>query len=187
MPGDKRSKDQRRVDRATIATLRLKHKTIEQISQEIGLSIATVKRELIIIRKEWQAASLEAIDEIKARELASLDMMEAEVMVEWERSKADYSKKVVEDRPPGAKGGGGRFAKIETGGQTGDPRYMQVLLGIKDRRAKILGTDAPTKVAPTTPDGSEPYKPMTDAELDARIMELTKKLGPEAAQANGGS
>lgn len=187
MPGDKRSKDQRRVDRVEIANLKLKHKTLEQIATETGLSTATIKRELVIIRKEWQAASLEAIDEIKARELAKLDLYEAEVLAEWARSKESYSKKVVEERPQGAKGGGGRFAKIETGGQTGDPRYMTILLGIQDRRAKILGTDAPTKVAPTTPDGSAPYRPMTDAELDARIMELSTKLGPEAAPANGSS
>ena len=187
MAGDKRSKDQRRADRERIATLRLKHSTLDQIAKETSLSVATIKRELVIIRKDWQEAAREAIDEIKARELAKLDLYEAEVLAEWEKSKKDYSKKVVEDRPAGTKGGGGRFAKIETGGQTGDPRYMSVLLGIQDRRAKILGTDAPTKVAPTTPDGKDPYKPMTDAELDARIRELSNKLGPEAAQANGSS
>jgi hypothetical protein len=187
MPGDRRTKDQRRADRERIAKLRLKHKTIAEIAEETVLSIPTINRELAIIRKEWKASAIEAIDEIKARELASLEMMEAEVLVEWERSKKDWQKKVVEDKPVGTRGGGGKSAKIETGGQTGDPRYMQVLLGIKDRRAKILGTDAPTKVAPTTPDGSAPYKPMNDAELDARILELSKKLGPEAATANGGS
>lgn len=84
---------------------------------------------------------------------------------------------MVEDKPAGSRGGGGRSAKIEKGGQTGDPRYLQVILGIQDRRAKLLGTDKPQKVAPTTPDGSAPYKPMTDAELDARIQELAAKVG----------
>lgn len=163
MAGDKRSKDQRRADRERIAQLRLKHNTLDQIASETGLSVATVKRELVIIRNEWKESAREAIDEIKARELAKLDLYEAEVLAEWEKSKQAYSKKVVEDRPAGAKGGGGRFAKIETGGQCGDPRYMTVLLGIQDRRAKILGSDAPTKFAETNPDGSPLSKEHRDA------------------------
>ena len=39
----------------------------------------------------------------------------------------------------------------------GDYKAVELSLKIQDRRAKLLGLDAPAKVAPTTPDGKEPY------------------------------
>jgi hypothetical protein len=53
------------------------------------------------------------------------------------------------------------------------------LLKIMDRRAKLLGLDAPAKVAPTTPDGKEAWSPdaMSAKERNARIAELHEKLG----------
>lgn len=53
---------------------------------------------------------------------------------------------------------------------------VEKILKIMERRAKLMGLDAPSKVAPTNPNGDEPYdRPMTDAELDARIAELLEK------------
>jgi hypothetical protein len=37
--------------------------------------------------------------------------------------------------------------------QTGDPRYLTAIMGIQDRRSRLLGLDAPVKFAPTTPEG----------------------------------
>jgi hypothetical protein len=155
VPGEKRSKAQRLKDRETIARLRLRCRTLQQIADETGLSHATVKREMRLIEAEWREAAREDIATVKARELQKLDDLEAEARAEWERSKLDWQKRVVEDKPVGTRGGGGRAAKVETGGQCGDPRYLNVLLSIQERRAKILGSDAPTKIAPTNPDGTE--------------------------------
>jgi hypothetical protein len=152
VPGKARSKAQRLKDRETIARLRLRSRTLVQIVQETGLSKATVCRELNIIEADWQAAALEAIDKVKARELQKLDHLEQETFEQWERSKQDAVKRVVEK---GKGKGGGSTSKLETAGQCGDPRYLNVLLGIHERRAKILGSDAPTKIAPTNPDGTE--------------------------------
>lgn len=193
MAGDaKRTKAQRLKDRERIAHLRLFHRTQQQIAEELGVDTSTVCRELKIIEAEWKAAMLRDIDAIKAEELRKLDHYELETLTEWERSKQDYTKKLMEDTQGGGRSGQGktRKAKIETGVSYGDPRYMSVLLGIQDRRAKILGMDSPQKVAPTTPDGKEPYKGMSDAEMDARIKELAGKLGvtdPEALIRGGGS
>lgn len=128
--------------------------TTRAVAEKIGLSQSAVMRIKKHLQAAWIAASTEAVDQIKARELAKLDLWEAEVIAEWEKSKKDYTKKTVEDKPAGSRGGGGKSAKIETGGQCGDPRYIQALISIQDRRAKILGVDAPSKIAPTKPDGS---------------------------------
>jgi len=41
--------------------------------------------------------------------------------------------------------------------QSGHQGAVKACLDIMARRAKILGLDAPTKIAPTTPDGTAPY------------------------------
>lgn len=57
--------------------------------------------------------------------------------------------------------------------------YLKVLTGSADDKDKIaaqaridklFGLEAPTKIAPTTPDGEKSYEQLTDAELDARIL-----------------
>lgn len=58
----------------------------------------------------------------------------------------------------------------------GDFKTVEILLKIQDRRAKLLGLDAPTKVAPTTPDGSEPF---------TGIIVLPEKDGKNGGKGNG--
>lgn len=167
MSNKDRTKTEKAHHREQIAAMRLRHVKTADIAAALGISDATVKRELRKVEAEWLAASQEAIDQIKARELQKLDMLEAEALSQWERSKKDYQKRVVEDRPAAGKGNPGRFAKIETGEQTGDPRYLQVLLQIQDRRAKLIGADAPQKIAPTNPDGTALSKDHRDAVVAA--------------------
>jgi hypothetical protein len=62
----------------------------------------------------------------------------------------------------------------------GDTAATDRVLKIMERRAKLLGLDAPSKIAPTSPDGEAPYKGMTERELDQRIAELQAKLGEDA-------
>lgn len=47
----------------------------------------------------------------------------------------------------------------------GDTTAIDKTLKIMERRARLLGLDAPTKVAPTTPDGENPYEAMSREEL----------------------
>lgn len=63
----------------------------------------------------------------------------------------------------------------------GNPQAVEKVLKIMERRAAILGTDAPKKVAPTDPEGNKPWQPgtLSDAELNARIKELAEKVGNE--------
>jgi len=66
---------------------------------------------------------------------------------------------------------------------SGDIPSIHAVLKIMERRAKLLGLDAPTKVAPTNPQGDRPYQPgdMSAEERRARIAELeAKRLGGAA-------
>lgn len=178
MPGEKRSKAQKIKDREEIAALKLRGRTLQQIAEKVGISVMTVRRELKTLIGEWQESAREDIAAVKACELQKLDVLEEEAWAEWERSKLDWRKQSTKDGGVNAKGeAAGPETKVETGGQCGDPRYLQALLGIQERRAKIFGIDAPSKVAPTDPSGEREYGKMTDAELNARIAELAAKVG----------
>lgn len=56
----------------------------------------------------------------------------------------------------------------------GDERAIDRAIRIADRRAKLLGLDAPTKIAPVTPDGANEYQPaaVTSNDVLARVLKL---------------
>jgi hypothetical protein len=41
--------------------------------------------------------------------------------------------------------------------ESGDVASIETMIRLEARRARLLGLDAPAKVAPTTPDGLTPY------------------------------
>ena len=51
------------------------------------------------------------------------------------------------------------------------------VLKIMDRRARLLGLDAPARIAHTTPDGGSDPAAMSSQERRARIAELQAKMG----------
>jgi len=58
----------------------------------------------------------------------------------------------------------------------GDHRSTLTLIKLLERRAKLLGLDQPTKIAPTTPDGEEPYEQMGDEEREARLIAMAQTV-----------
>lgn len=63
--------------------------------------------------------------------------------------------------------------------QSGDVRAIDTALRVAERRARLLGLDAPTKIAPTTPDGQGLYSPeqilRAADEIRARMAAPTQK------------
>lgn len=180
----KRNKAQRADHRQKLADMRLKGLTIEQIVTATRLSKSTVHRELRALTADWRAATAETIDTHRQRELAKLEVSEWQAWTEWERSRSIYWKETTE-RVKGA-GEQGNFetdpkvVKHETGSRVGDPKFLQVILNIMRRRAKLLGLDAATKVAPTDPTGEKSYANMSYEEIEARIDELSSKRAAAA-------
>jgi hypothetical protein len=164
MPGRKRKREKRVVDRERIAELRLKSWTQQMIAREMGLSRATVVRELRVLTDEWKRAAAADIAAAKARDLQALETLEREAWAEWERSKLDYARHVQQQ---GGEGGG--YNRTETGGRLGDPKYLQIAINAHERRARLLGLDAPAKVAATNPDGSALSKEHRDAIVAAAM------------------
>ena len=70
------------------------------------------------------------------------------------------------------------WTQVKQGNQGAIDRALKVA----ERRAKLLGLDAPAKLAPTDPTGEKEYGELTDAELEARIFAL---LGIDPAAGDG--
>ena len=54
----------------------------------------------------------------------------------------------------------------------GSSEAISSALRIQERRAKLLGLDKPTKIAPTTPDGKEAY---VEQDYKTKLMEMMTK------------
>ena len=55
--------------------------------------------------------------------------------------------------------------------RVGDPRFLEQLHKCMATRRALLGLDAPTKIAPTSPDGEEAYH----SHVIAKLMELAEQ------------
>jgi len=106
----------RRLDVSELLLLRIPQ---FQIAEKLGLSEASVSEAVALIRSDWKRRHAEKVDVIQARELAALDADETRLRKWLMATSPD------QDRARG--------------------RYMEILLKIAERRAKVAGLDAPTK------------------------------------------
>lgn len=102
---------------------------------------------------EWKRERLDNIDDYVTQELRKLDKMEVELWEAWERSKTGKlreknrqnakPRKVLEDGDNPEYYG---YEETTTETSAGNPRFLDLLLNVQQRRAKMLGFDAPIKV-----------------------------------------
>jgi hypothetical protein len=151
-----RSPDQIRKDRVEIAGLYLQGWTQAEIGAKLGLSRQQIGYDLAAVRQEWLRSTLVNFDAKKAEELARIDRLEREYWAAWEKSRNGHETTTTEQTttPQGERS----KAAIRREDQPGDPRYLAGVQWCIEQRCKVLGLNAPHKVAPTTPDGQEPYR-----------------------------
>jgi hypothetical protein len=146
-----RSPDQIRRDRAEVARLYLQRWTQAEIGAKLGLSRQQVGYDLGAVRLEWLESSVMDFNARKAEELARIDRLERECWDAWEASKKG-KETTTSEQTTGGRGERVKAAirKVE---QTGDPRFLAGVERCIDQRCKLLGLNAPQKIAPTAPDG----------------------------------
>lgn len=158
-----RSPAEEEADRRNISRLYLKGLYQVEIAKELGISQSTVSRDIQYLIDEWKKERVYDINEAKARELAKIDNLELEYWDAWRRSKEDAetkTKKAVKT-PEGVR----QEQQEQYKGQAGDPRFLQGIQWCIEQRCKILGVEAPKKIAG---DGDENAIPI-------RIVEVVKK------------
>jgi hypothetical protein len=142
--GPKFTPEQRELNRARIAELKLKGHSLTEIARGLGMTHWQVLYDLRIVVKRWQDSALANVDEMRGRELAKLDIMEKEAWEAWEKSKGKKRTKTYE----AGYAAGEAVPEKQTAREEetfGDPRYFDLLLKCMDRRIKLLGIEAPAK------------------------------------------
>lgn len=146
--GYRRTPEQRENDLVFCTDLFLRGYSYRQIADllnqrnaKMGLDYALVPpmrvyKDLKQLLINWKREHEENIDLYITKELSKLDKIEAELWDAWERSKKRIVSKI---RQSGLK-------KVRSETFAGNPRYLDLVLSVQQRRAKLLGLDAPVKV-----------------------------------------
>lgn len=170
MAGDvHRTKHQIEQDRQIIAELYLKQWRQADIARELGISQATVSRDLLAIQKRWRESSIRDMDELKQQELAKIDALEREYWLAWEASKEDAETATQKQSERG------KEVSLQKKGQTGDPRYLAGVERCMEMRAKILGIHAPERI-------EHLGRLETIVNADAFARAVQQRLGPAAVE-----
>ena len=146
--GKRRSTSELARDRKRISGLYLRGRLQIDIAKEIGLSRATVSRDIKALHRIWLRSALIDFDTAKANELAKIDALEQIYYDAWDRSREDAETQTQKMMTDG-KGKGAKSRKEMTKtakGQVGDPRFLDGLQWCSEQRLKIFGIYAPTKV-----------------------------------------
>jgi hypothetical protein len=174
-----RSPDQIRKDRTEIARLYLRGWTQAEIGDHLHLSRQQVGYDLEAIRQEWLQSALIDFNAKKAEELARIDRLEREYWDAWDGGKKERQTSTTEQTTDAD---GERLkAGIRKTEQTGDPRYLAGVQWCIEQRCKIVGLNAPKKIAPTDPTGENEYAAgFTEAERLAALQKLYASVGGPA-------
>jgi hypothetical protein len=127
-----------------------------ELARQVGVDRSTVSRDLKVLNARWKESGVRDLDAAKGQELDRLDQLEREYWDAWQKSKGPHEVTTTEQTT----GGDGERARaaIRTEEQHGDPRYLAGVQWCIEQRCKLLGLNAPQKIAPTTPDGREPFR-----------------------------
>lgn len=156
--GGKRTKEQIESDKVFCADLFVKGyayreiaKRLNEYNRERGLdyeiTYKTVYYDIDKVLQEWKKERFETVDNYIQLELKKLDKMEVELWQAWELSKTSKKKtKIVGGNIVNGEISGGVLDNRTLETTNGDPRYLDLLLKVQERRAKLLGYNAPVKV-----------------------------------------
>jgi hypothetical protein len=177
--------------RQRVADAYLRGQSQDRIAQQENVSQAQISRDLATIREDWKQSSIMDFNERKAQELAKIDAVETTAWAAWEKSCKDaeiYHTGV--DKGRAGKDGQPLPERQKSWktvkGQFGDARFLERVAWCINRRCELLGLDAPKKLAPTNPDGTDEYTGgLTSAQRIAGILELVTEFHRETAE--GGS
>lgn len=148
----KRTEDQRESDYTLIAELLGKKNSITEIHKQVNASrdgLYSISRSQIVydirqLEKRWAAAiSTKTMMEWKAKELHTIELLEAEAMEAWERSKREGQSMTGDINDTGASVGGRRVTRVR---RDGDPRWIEAMIKLQERKARLLGLDAPIRL-----------------------------------------
>jgi hypothetical protein len=206
---NKRTPAQKAADMLFIERHALRGRTLRQIAEllekERGglykISHAQVSQDLKKLKALWLDDAKEMVGHEKQRELRKLDVLEVEAWDAWDRSKQTVTRTTLSKKQQAAAknetgtGGGATETKSAVQvSQVGNPAFLDKILAVSDRRAALLGLNAPVKNEHSGPEGSPipiANVALSDEDQDAllrrhyeRMIEEEAEVKAKAANAN---
>jgi hypothetical protein len=145
------------VRRVEVAALLLRGLTYRVIATKVGVkSTKTIFDDVEAVIGEWRKEQKHNVDEWVALELSKIGRIETQAWDAWERSQRDEETVSTETATVTIKTGRGKeglevpaLQNRETRtrrGQSGDPRFLTVVLKCVVKRCELLGLDKPKKL-----------------------------------------
>ncbi len=193
--GPKRSKLEKKRDRALIADMYLDGLEQTEIAEKLGLSQGQISYDLKKIQEEWLRNTTINLDAHKAEEIAKTLQTERMYRDIYKRSLGDFKaqtatlqnktkKKIdpatgteIEETKPTP-----ISQVIHTENRNGDPRALDGILKCIERRCKLLGLDAPQKQEHTGKDGGPLLSGKLIIETQRAAVSERLKNNPELAE-----
>ena len=134
--------------RAKIAELSHEGYYQQEIAKKLSVNQSQVSRDLKALSQQWQQESIEAIDKIKARDLAKLAHLERTFHDGWNRSIQEQF--IERKKESNVDGKVTKENSFETKTLIGDPRFLDGVLKCISKREEIFGYQAPKRLDHTT-------------------------------------
>lgn len=131
-------------DRLEIAQRYLHGETQAAIGLALNMTRQMVSYDLKAIQEQWRESALLDINEAKARELAKIDELERTYWQAWADSKQEKQITATEKQTGGENDKAKASIKKEQ--RDGNPAFLAGVQWCIERRCKIFGFDAPTKL-----------------------------------------
>lgn len=113
-----------------------------QIAQELGIPLRTLLSDLEAIKQGWLASAQAGFDELRARELAKINHLEAVAWQGWEHSCRDQeTTKVV------LQGKETQRSEKTVRTQAGNQAFLNRISWCIERRSRLLGLEAAARTA----------------------------------------
>jgi hypothetical protein len=170
--------------RAEVAEMYCRCYTQVQLAERFGVALSTIENDLRIIRRRWIERQERGFEEAVATQLEKLDRLEREAWDAWDRSRQPKTKTVMRQGDAGSKTGTKAITERD-----GNPRYLEQIQKCLAQRAKLLGLNAPTKIAPTDPTGNLAYgaaimHQLVEMDLSNDELDALRKLRGRLEQAD---
>lgn len=140
----RRGRARRQHDIYEVSRLYLEGVPQPTIAQRLGITTSQVRVDLDSIRRAWRRAQRDNFDEARRREIAKVDHLESVYWDAWVRSQRDQEETVTERRD-----GTTAVAIARVRRRTGITGDLAALAGVQwciERRVRLLGLDAPTRI-----------------------------------------
>lgn len=153
--GQQLGKEARRAD---IARRAAQGQSLRFIASDLAVSVATVRRDLEIVRAEWRDSALSAMGDRVAAHLAAIAEVKREAFAAFERSKLEEVDTVTVVEYEIVTGTDGKQSRKPVGQRTTrhvrqrlpEVKYLDTVLRALARESKLLGLDkAPPRGAKT--------------------------------------